>query len=426
MKSPSVPHLKVVDASKPFAAHAVRIRQPCKDHEFRVFRRRDPNSIERTKALKWALLSALIVALACAASWYIQAGPARPWKPRTEKNEVHAGALAKSSGQQASNGRAVSGKTSVERNSDEARQQGVNAFIIRERLEAQCPRIQFGSKQGPMSFSRYELDVAAKPRPGELDDFTIRAMMPAKDLTSLYAGVDRELNQNVLLFIHGFNVGHEGAIRKAAQFVHELDYPGIVFVFSWPSQCRFDEDAYLADQKMISGCVAAFCKCLQMLSDRFTAAKIQIVAHSLACRLVSQTAVEMGKDDKLKDIRFANIIFASPDMDAERFSKQFAKPLLHLAQRVTVYYSRCDPMLRMAEVLNEGRERLGRIGLDAKSRTGVELIDFTAMGCSCSTHSYFRKHPVLVKDIHGVLAGVIPYSHRKLLAQSVKQKCIAK
>jgi hypothetical protein len=49
-----------------------------------------------------------------------------------------------------------------------------------------------------MSFARYQLDVAFNPRPGELDDFTIRAMKTANDLTSLCHDIGRELIHGVL------------------------------------------------------------------------------------------------------------------------------------------------------------------------------------------------------------------------------------
>jgi hypothetical protein len=198
MKSPSVPHLKVVDASKPFAAHAVRIRRPCKGTEYRVFTRPDTNSIERKKVLKWAMLTVLIAAIACAASWYCQRGPIPTFKPRSERLVLGVGTLAKSDGLKESIVRVAPGRTSVNPQGPEVCQRTVLSLTVRKQQETKCARPDFVAEQGTMSFARYQLDVAFNPRPGELDDFTIRAMKTANDLTSLCHDIGRELIHGVL------------------------------------------------------------------------------------------------------------------------------------------------------------------------------------------------------------------------------------
>ncbi len=41
---------------------------------------------------------------------------------------------------------------------------------------------------------------------------------------------------NILLYIHGYNVRHKDAIKRAAQLKYDLQLEGVVIVYSWPSK----------------------------------------------------------------------------------------------------------------------------------------------------------------------------------------------
>ncbi len=41
---------------------------------------------------------------------------------------------------------------------------------------------------------------------------------------------------NILLYIHGYNVHHKDAIKRAAQLKYDLQLEGVVIVYSWPSK----------------------------------------------------------------------------------------------------------------------------------------------------------------------------------------------
>jgi len=55
--------------------------------------------------------------------------------------------------------------------------------------------------------------------------------------------------RQILLYIHGYNVNHKDAIKRAAQLKHNSSFPGLVMVYSWPSKGTLW--GYAHDEKMI-------------------------------------------------------------------------------------------------------------------------------------------------------------------------------
>jgi esterase/lipase superfamily enzyme len=61
--------------------------------------------------------------------------------------------------------------------------------------------------------------------------------------------MQEESAREVLLYIHGYNVNHEDAIKQAAQLKHSLKFKGLVIVYSWPSNGTLW--GYKQDEKVI-------------------------------------------------------------------------------------------------------------------------------------------------------------------------------
>jgi esterase/lipase superfamily enzyme len=230
------------------------------------------------------------------------------------------------------------------------------------------------------------------------DGIIIRSMRPLKEVKAVPKPANGE---NVLIFIHGFCRGFEESIQRAAQLAHTYDYHGTIIVFSWPSLGRPGPLSYLADRKALDGSGKVFEKFLRAAVKEFGASRIQIIAHSLGCRLACTTLTKLARPKA--PFRLKNILLVAPDVDAKQFRDRFAKPVAASAKRTTVYYSRSDKMLALAGVINK-QERLGRIG--PGKIDGIERVDFTPLGGLLrKTHNDYRAHPNLVWDIRGVLSG---------------------
>src|SRR5262249_30812720 len=57
------------------------------------------------------------------------------------------------------------------------------------------------------------------------------------------------VNGSALVFVHGYNVSFENAIRRAGQIAYDLNFDGPVFVFSWPSRGRLT--GYISDRDTV-------------------------------------------------------------------------------------------------------------------------------------------------------------------------------
>lgn len=263
---------------------------------------------------------------------------------------------------------------------------------------------RFSAKIGPLRYLKYDLTIDPMHKPGRIGDINIARETTVSKRTALFDQLRRTSDAGILIFIHGFYVGHRESVQRAAQIANELDYHGVIFAFSWPSLCRFNRSAYLQDRKTLDDSVQAVHKFLKEMTARIPHRKIHILAHSLAGRLISKMVMRWNAGDR-SNARFANIVFAAPDVDAQDFQKQFAKPLTGAATKLTICFSKCDPLLGYAQTYNNNRPRLGRSGIDAKSHPGIHVIDYTNLGCSFGTHNFYREHPELLKQIRAVLGG---------------------
>lgn len=300
---------------------------------------------------------------------------------------------------------AVAAKPAGERN-DTGKRLTVLCATNRVLTGTDDKRPRFGTKRGPLRYLRYDLTISADHKPGAIGDIAIKRVQPVPPLKRGKRKRSRKRGR-MLVFVHGFYVGHDESIRRAAQVANELNYKGRVVAFSWPSLCKFDPKSYRADRKMLDESVPAFCQLLSDLSKQYPRDDIQVLAHSLAGRLVGEAAVRIRRkrDTANELICLANIIFASPDVGVTRFQTRYAKPLLRIARRITILHSTCDPLLKIAKSQNNGRPRLGRVGVEGDRFLRIESFDFSGLGCTYGTHNFYRRHPVLLKKLKGVLYG---------------------
>lgn len=58
----------------------------------------------------------------------------------------------------------------------------------------------------------------------------------AEFYADLRACVARTARKEAFVFIHGYNVGFETAVRRTAQIAYDLKFEGAPIAYSWPSQ----------------------------------------------------------------------------------------------------------------------------------------------------------------------------------------------
>ncbi|MGC3972319.1 MAG: alpha/beta fold hydrolase [Pirellulales bacterium] len=108
---------------------------------------------------------------------------------------------------------------------------------------------------------------------------------------------DRAANspeEEVLVFIHGFNNSFEEAAKRTAQFAYDLRFPGAPILFSWPSQGTVAQ--YQADSNEAERSQPHFQEFLKNLLSDSKAKRVHLVAHSMGNRILARTLVELAKD----------------------------------------------------------------------------------------------------------------------------------
>lgn len=235
---------------------------------------------------------------------------------------------------------------------------------------------------------------------------------------------DTRGERSILLFVHGFNVGFEPALIRSAQLTVDLSEdqrfdPGAPVLFAWPSQASASPWAYFGDQRLADAAVPHLTAFLDLLLDEVRPARLNIIAHSMGNRVLTQ-ALEVYAEQRLAThdrphVEF-RIILAAADVERDVFGIVAGK-LDRLEPNVTVYASDDDTALWVSRFLNR-RPRLGQTDGDRpwiRDVSGYTTIDATPVASALFGlgHSYYSDNPFILNDIRCALAD-LPINARAL------------
>ncbi|MCC6275576.1 MAG: alpha/beta hydrolase [Leptospiraceae bacterium] len=230
--------------------------------------------------------------------------------------------------------------------------------------------------------------------------------------------IQRDSSEEVIVFVHGFNVKFEEAIFRAAQIKFDVKFPGPVIVYTWPAGA---EEGFL-NQLLIQGTyknnfqnalssIAGFKNFLKKIES--TKKKIHLIVHSMGHQVVLPGLAEISGE--FSEPFLQEVIFNAPDFDTNEFSK-IASRISKSSKRVTVYCSPGDNALVASSKVNSGK----RIG-SCEKISGVEMInvnpvDSPVLGIGGLGHGYYSSRPILT-DLFQVLLG-IPANKRLFIQQA--------
>ncbi len=205
--------------------------------------------------------------------------------------------------------------------------------------------------------------------------------------------------RSALVFIHGFNVSFEDAALRAAQIGVDLQVPGIMAFYSWPSRGKLA--SYPADEATIEASERYIAEFLLNLAQKSGAEKIHIIAHSMGnrglLRAMQRILAQVQAESK---ISFGQIFRAAPDVDPDIF-EELAQAYQSLAERTTLYISAKDKALATSGIIHD-HPRVGFFPpitvVDGIDTVEVSNIDLTFLG-----HGYFADARDLLQDMHQLL-----------------------
>ena len=200
------------------------------------------------------------------------------------------------------------------------------------------------------------------------------------------------------MFVPGFNVSFENALRRTAQIAYDVDFDGAAVLFSWPSGSGLTSYLYSSDRtRTAADQLLAF---LEKVVAQTGATKIHLIAHSMGS-VVLLDMLEMIKVKRdashTSGAAFAEIILHSPDVAKERFSQVMAA-VSNLRSGATLYAASNDRAIGLSRWIWGER-------VDPTVFPGVETIDTTAAGSSFLglNHDLYVTNPVIFNDMRYML-----------------------
>jgi len=224
---------------------------------------------------------------------------------------------------------------------------------------------------------------------------------------------------DILVFIHGYNVTFASAIRQTAQLSYDLRFKGVPITYSWTSQGELSK--YPKDEASVMYTIPKLVTFLQEVIKNKGNAKIHILAHSMGTRALANALRDISFIYKTP--QFKNVILAAPDIDSEVFKSNLYPYIIKTTEKITIYTSSEDKALDASHTLHDAN-RLGEGGANISVFKDVVTIDASGVDTSFIGlgHSYFSQKELLVNDLRTLVKKSLPPQKRKNLLKKLKEK----
>lgn len=238
------------------------------------------------------------------------------------------------------------------------------------------PGIQmFDNNRVPgVTYARFDISVPPDrkvgsvtfPRNGNVNakrDFLTVDEMSFNDAAAFKQALDRQLakpgiDDRTIVFVHGFNTNFAEGVYRIAQMAHDMDLPGTVIHFSWPSLGNafgyvHDRDSTVFSRDALEATMDTIAK-----SD---ASSIVLMAHSMGTYLAMETLRQMSlRGDSVGMKKIEAVILISPDIDVDVFKSQMWA-IKDVPQPFVIFGSPRDKALKLSSLLVAEPARLGNL-----------------------------------------------------------------
>ena len=102
--------------------------------------------------------------------------------------------------------------------------------------------------------------------------------------------------------------------------------------------------------------------------------------------------------------RFGEVLLIAPDVDRDLFERDLLPALEVSPSRITLYKSEDDFPLDVSRQVNQYNV-LGAASVERIAYRAIETIDVTKASTVFRGHSYYRKEPSVLADIHYLING---------------------
>ena len=233
----------------------------------------------------------------------------------------------------------------------------------------------------------------------------------------LNEALDRTLDKDLILYVHGANNTFYRSSAQAAQFHHFTGRNTVVMFYAWPSAASLLR--YAVDVNNARRSVSVFARLLEILGRHTTARSIDILAYSAGAQVLSPALTELREkyaDEDIrqlkKRLRLGEIYFAAPDLDFRSFLEDLAT-YIDLPNHVTLALNPDDSVLKFA-ARHHKASRAGRPDpdelsaeetrwvIDASRKMPLDILWITSEtipDMSRGSHSFWYSHPWVSTDV---------------------------
>lgn len=219
-----------------------------------------------------------------------------------------------------------------------------------------------------------------KPKPER--DFVLAALTRFSDPAGFAASLKGHIakgsgdQREVTVFVHGFNNSFSDAAFRMAQLGHDLEIPGALVSYAWPSRgnplgYEYDRDSALFAREGLVD--------LLQVVKAAGQPDIILVAHSMGSALVMETLRQLEiSEPGWVGRNIKGVILMSPDINVDVFRSQF-KYIETVPDPFVVIVSRKDAVLRLSSRLRGEKNQLGNISNSEEiSDLPITVVDVSA------------------------------------------------
>lgn len=286
-------------------------------------------------------------------------------------------------------------------------------FVATSRGRQPGPQMFDNSRDPQMSFARFDISVPPDrksgsvpfPRNGDVnpkrDMLTVTEMLYTDSntfRTAFDAHLRKSGDKRAMVFVHGFNTNFAEGVYRIAQMKHDMNLPGSIVHFSWPSLGNAFGYVHDRDSTVFSR------DDLEALLDTLAKSKaesIVLMAHSMGTYLAMETLRSMAlRGDSLAFKKIEAVILISPDIDVDVFKSQM-RVIDPVPQPFAIFGSPRDKALKLSSLLVAEPARLGNLK-DTSVLDGlpVTYIDVQAFRDG-SSHFPLATSPELIQVMNG-------------------------
>lgn len=222
-------------------------------------------------------------------------------------------------------------------------------------------------------------------------------------LARLHERVSRVPKRRVMVFVHGFNNRFEDAVYRFAQIVHDSDADVVPVLFTWPS--RGSLFAYGYDRESATYSRNALENLLQNLARDPAVGEVSLLAHSMGNWVALESLTQMAVRNRGIPPKIANVMLASPDVDADVFRTQIAE-MTGRRPKFTLFVSQDDRALAVSRWVWGNKDRLGAVDPDVEpyktefEKDKITVLNLTKLRTGDKlNHGKFAESPEVVKLI---------------------------